>query len=207
MDVTFGLEAIAKTILHATKYPASSVNGLLIRKFASGKGDTENKGIHCEDAIPLTHINMSKFCTPTMEVALAQVEQHCKDSKSEIVGYYQANQDIDNHSPDFIAARIVEKLQEVNPNLIIVLIDNEKLDSNLEEIPFVTYKFSDGKFKVHESRIRLVPDEQGSLSTVSALIQAKAYRQLIDFDNHLDDLRENYWTNPKLTETIQKFAL
>jgi len=53
----------------------------------------------------------------------------------------------------------------------------------------------------------LIPDEQGSLSAVSALIQAKVYRQLVDFDNHLEDLRENYWKNPKVTETIQKFSV
>jgi len=84
MDICFELEAFAKVILHATKYPAFSVNGLLIRKSPTEKGNTESDGVvRCEDAIPLTHIHMSKFCTPTMEVALAQVRT--EDSKVELV--------------------------------------------------------------------------------------------------------------------------
>jgi len=59
--------------------------------------------------------------------------------------------------------------------------------------------------QVKEGRIRLEPDHQGALSTVSALIQAKAYRNLVDFDNHLDDLRQDYWTNSEVTESIQQF--
>jgi hypothetical protein len=58
---------------------------------------------------------------------------------------------------------------------------------------------------VKEARVRLEPDQQGALSTVSALIQAKAYRNLIDFDNHLDDLSLDYWTNPEVSESIQQF--
>ena len=56
-----------------------------------------------------------------------------------------------------------------------------------------------------EARIRLEPDHQGALSTVSALIQAKIYRNLIDFDNHLDDVSLDYWSNKEVTESITQF--
>lgn len=204
MDVTFELDAFAKVILHAAKYPAYPVNGLLIRSKAAGGGDLGV--IHCEDAIPLTHVFLSKYCTPTMEIALAQVEQQCKDSKSEVVGYYQANQNVEDTSPDFIATRIAEKLHDSNPNLIVVMVNNEQLDSNLETIPFVVYRFNEGKLKIQDRPIRLVPDDQECLATVSALIQAKAYRQLIDFDNHMDNIKEDYWANSKIKESIEQFS-
>jgi len=64
----------------------------------------------------------------------------------------------------------------------------------------------DGSLKRKSSKITLLPDENGALSTVSALIQAKAYRNLIDFDNHLDDITLNYLVNPELNKIIEQLS-
>jgi len=203
MEVYFHLPAFSKVILHVTKYPQHPVNGVLLRKRSKDEDNSLNK-INVHDSIPLIH--MCKYVTPMMELALAQIEQYCKGSKYEIVGYYQANQSLNDNNPDFVAQRIAEKLTEVNPNLIVAIVNNSQLNSNLECAPFNLYQLMDGKLKRKESKMTLLPDEDGALSTVSALIQAKAYRNLIDFDNHLDDITLNYWVNPEVNEQIKQLS-
>jgi hypothetical protein len=200
MEVSFDLQAFCKVILHATKYPHHGINGILVKKASSG--DHSEKEITFCDCIPLLH--MSKYVTPTMEIALAQVEQHCKRMNYEIAGYYQANQNLNDNSPDFVSQRIMDKLAEANPNVILVMVDNNQLDSNLDCAPFIMYQIADGKFKLKEAKVKLQPDQIGALSSVSALIQAKVYRNLVDFDNHLDDITLNYWLNPDVSESIQQ---
>jgi len=188
-----------------TKYPQNPVNGLLIRKKKGGSsGDGQVRKLIIQDAIPLLHL--CKYTTPMMEMALAQTEQFCKGAGYEIVGYYQANESLKDNSPDFVAGRIADKLAEVNPNILVVMINNESLNSNLECAPFNIYQWSDGKLKTKDTKIVLQPDEDGALSTVSALIQAKVYRNLVDFDNHMDDISQNYWINPTVNEMIEQLS-
>jgi len=204
-QVTFDLRAFSKVILHVTKYPQNPVNGVLLRekRKASDKEPSSRKFV-IQDAIPLLH--MCKYTTPMMEFALTQIEQYCKGSDLEVVGYYQANESLKDNQPDIVALRISEKLAESNPNLIVVMVNNEQLNSNLECAPFTLYSVTEGKLRTKEAKINLLPDEDGALSTVSALIQAKSYRHLNDFDNHLEDISLNYWVNPTLNEEIQQLS-
>jgi hypothetical protein len=225
MEVNFSLEAFSKIILHVTKYPQHPVNGVLLKRTDQGKksgkggGDSNNVNIESksesspksthvklsfQDAIPCLHMN--KYVTPMMELALAQIDGYCKGENYEVAGYYQANQNLNDNSPDFVAQRIAEKLSEVNPSLLVLMVNNDQLNSNLECAPFSVYQLQDGKLKIQDSKIRLLPDDQGALSTASALIQAKAYRDLHDFDNHLDNLTVNYWVNPEVNERIQQLS-
>jgi len=218
-EVTFSLESFSKVVLHVTKYPHYPVNGLLIRKkkkggggasnndegevgSSDGGGTTVSKKLVVQDAIPLLHL--SKYTTAMMEIALAQSEQYCRRAGCEIVGYYQANESLKDSSPDFVAARISQRLAEINPNIMVVMVNNERLNSNLECAPFTLYQWLDGKLKPKEAKIILQPDEDGALSTVSALIQAKVYKNLVDFDNHMEDISLNYWVNPVVNEMVER---
>jgi len=202
-QVTFDLRAFSKVILHVTKYPQNPVNGVLLREKKKASESGSRKFV-IQDAIPILH--MCKYTTPMMEFALTQIEQYCKGSDLEVVGYYQANESLKDNQPDIVALRVSEKLAESNPNLVVVMINNDQLNSNLECAPFTLFQVSEGKLRPKEAKINLLPDEDGALSTVSALIQAKSYRHLIDFDNHLDDIGLNYWINPKVNEEIEQLS-
>lgn len=65
-DVTMNAKAYSKIILHATKYPHCSVNGVLLAKASGNKSKVEYV-----DAVPLFHISLN--LTPMAEVALTQV--------------------------------------------------------------------------------------------------------------------------------------
>jgi len=231
MEVSFSLEAFSKIILHLTKYPQMAVSGILLRKVEKGSktsakassvpNGTSNEGSEgkeaeaapvaiksskyvFDDVIPCLHMN--KYVTPMMELALAQIDRFCKVEHYEIVGYYQANQSLQDNHPDFVALRIAEKLAEVNPKVLVVMVNNEQLNSNLECAPFTFYQLGDGKLRLQDTKVLLQPDHQGALSTASALIQAKAYRDLYDFDNHLENIGLNYCSNPDVNERIQQLA-
>jgi hypothetical protein len=53
---------------------------------------------------------------------LLQTDQYCKNSGWEIIGYYQANEGLNDNAPDFVASRIAEKLAEVNPNILVLMV-------------------------------------------------------------------------------------
>lgn len=59
-------KALLKVLLHAAKYPAASVNGVLLGCIASDKQTVE-----IVDAIPLLHCFLT--LAPALETALAQV--------------------------------------------------------------------------------------------------------------------------------------
>jgi len=51
-----------------------------------------------------------------------QTDQYCKSAGMEIVGYYQANESLKDNNPDFVASRIADKLAEVNPNILVLMV-------------------------------------------------------------------------------------
>jgi hypothetical protein len=55
-------------------------------------------------------------------LGLLQTDQYCKNSGWEIIGYYQANEGLNDNAPDFVASRIAEKLAEVNPNILVLMV-------------------------------------------------------------------------------------
>lgn len=62
---------LLKALLHAAKYPAYSVNGVLLGYSGTAAGDHD--GVHIVDAVPLFHTPLS--LAPTLEVALAMVRR------------------------------------------------------------------------------------------------------------------------------------
>ena len=48
---------------------------------------------------------------------------------------------------------------------------------------------ADGKWRTPETEVRV---EESSLETASALLQKGAAEELVDFDNHLDDLKQDF---------------
>ena len=63
---TFDQTAILKILLHAAKYPAAAVNGVLLGRTSSG-----NRTVEVVDAIPLLHSFLT--LAPALETALVQV--------------------------------------------------------------------------------------------------------------------------------------
>ncbi len=48
---------------------------------------------------------------------------------------------------------------------------------------------------------KLMEDDHDTLMVVKRLVEQRFHEQLVDFDNHLDDVQLD-WTNPEITKAI-----
>jgi len=204
-EVEFEPRAYSKMILHTAKHPHCAVSGLLL---ASG-GRKSTGQIVLTDCIPLFH--QSEGLTPMVEVALAQVEARCaRGGQYHIAGLYHANRSIkDSSQVDIFCQRIADKIAEncIGGRAVLVTIDNRRLSLILESHSLIVQQWSSsgagtvsekgnhneclpGKWRHCASKNVGVSEE--TLALTSNLIGRREYKDLVDFDNHLDDLTQDY---------------
>ncbi|KXJ24279.1 ER membrane protein complex subunit 8 [Exaiptasia diaphana] len=186
MKYHISAKAYTKMLLHAAKYPHKAVNGVLL-----GEESIQDSEVYAQDAIPLFHQCLG--LAPMLEVALNQVDSYCKASGLQIVGYFQANEHIDNNSPDGIAYKIGEKITDHCANGCLLMIDNTKLSVSCDDVAIKCYIVQDNKWKLIDKDLSVAGGDD-TLNLTSDLIEGKAYQSLVDFDNHLDDMSLD-WLN------------
>ncbi|XP_017889433.1 ER membrane protein complex subunit 8/9 homolog [Ceratina calcarata] len=199
-EISFSSRAYCKIILHTAKYPHCAVNGLLLAK-QKNRIDGKFTEICIEDAIPLFHICL--HVSPLAEIALALVNFHAKSEGLVIAGYYLANENINDVSIDKPAHRIADWVAENYGNTLLVVVDNKELRPSMNLNPLKISQYVDGKWKPKATTD--VSYEKGVTHTdvLYSLLKAEEYRNLYDFDNHLDDVTLN-WQNCKLNKTIEQ---
>jgi len=189
--------AYAKIVLHASKYPHAAVNGVLLAKLPSKGQKMGNQRLIFIDAIPLFH--QSEGLCPMVEVALTQIEARAASVGMAIAGYYHASRHFKDTSIDVFSQRIADRVADLNPlgKAALLTLDNRRLSLNLQSHALIAQMFvpatSDnqaGKWKTIASKN--VKVDQVSLAVTSALLQARGYKDLVDFDNHLDDVTQDY---------------
>jgi len=203
-EVIFEPRAYAKMILHAAKYPHCAVNGLLL---AQAHKDSR-KCLVLTDCIPLFH--QSEGLTPMLEVALGQVEARCDRAGLAIAGYYHANRSLKDNSVDIFSQKIADKVAENvltsrrGPgSAVLVTIDNKRLSLVLETPALLVQMVSDAgggteggaaaaAAKWRNLAAKGVGVDDDTLGLTSNMVQRKIYKDLMDFDNHLDDVTQDY---------------
>merc|ERR1712179_798046 len=112
-----------------------------------------------------------------------------------ISGVYHANEHFKDVSVDVFNQRLADKIGEQRSNAILVTLDNKRLSSILTDHALIVQQFDAdaGRWKsLNPMSDVLLEHGVESLNAVSALIQRKYFRDLLDFDNHLDDLTKDY---------------
>lgn len=158
------------------------------------------------------------------EAALLQLDHHFGASGSKIVGYYQANDAADNNGMDIIAETIALRIRKEFPEGFALVVDNTKLGSLGSELAVKAY-FPDAKADnafayvggvaggdtegtgTHQSPITLTPSTTHVLKATADLVATQTYRDLIDFDDHLDDVKQDYLNEElgvKISAAIRK---
>ncbi|XP_060535852.1 ER membrane protein complex subunit 8/9 homolog [Cylas formicarius] len=194
-EVKFNARAFSKIILHAVKYPHCAVNGVLLAKGHA----VSNKEIEFVDAVPLFHMSIN--LTPMAEIALMQIDEFASTRGLVIAGYYAANENYKDNSFDKAYHRIADKIAANFTPSFLVVINNMKLSNEPDASVLRVAQMADGNLKVcDEQNIRLSPVEQ-TQQIISNLLQQNAYNDLVDFDNHLDDISLD-WMNVKLNKEI-----
>nr|XP_003703757.1 PREDICTED: ER membrane protein complex subunit 8/9 homolog [Megachile rotundata] len=204
-EISFSSRAYCKIILHTAKYPHCAVNGLLLGKQIN-KSDGKSVELRIEDAIPLFHICL--HVSPMAEIALTMIDQYAITKGLIIAGYYFANENIYDISVDKPAHRIADKIAENTGNTLLVAVENKEITLSMNSNPLRVLQYIDGKWKLKD--ITDISYDKGVMHTdaLYSLLKAEHYKNLIDFDNHLDDISLN-WQNPKIDkiidETMEKY--
>ncbi|XP_068148073.1 ER membrane protein complex subunit 8/9 homolog [Drosophila tropicalis] len=186
--------AYTKLIFHAAKYPHQAVNGLLL-------ADKNSKGslVEIVDAIPLFH--QCLHVTPMAEIALMQIDAYAEREGLVIGGYYAAPENFyDNQLDKAPAAKIADKIQENYKNACFTLIDNKLVTLEHNRPAIQVYGCSNDLGRWSKAKFTLTHSSQ-TLEGVSLLLKRGAMRDVIDFDNHLDN-PENDWTNDFLNKSL-----
>ena len=155
--------AYSLILLHAAKYPAAAVNGLLIGRRAA------NNVVEVIDAFPLFHTHT---LTPMLEAACMLVEEHCRLKAEEdgdgggggggdggddglppppspdvlcIVGFYHANARLEDKALPLVVQQIGAQIQSNFAEGCVFLLDNEALgDEKRSGLMLFTQKATKG---------------------------------------------------------------
>ncbi|EOD15362.1 hypothetical protein EMIHUDRAFT_451733 [Emiliania huxleyi CCMP1516] len=178
-------EAYCLMFLHACKYPARAVNGLLL-------GTAAGDSVKVQKALPLFHSSFA--LSPMLETALMLADEHCKSSgKLQVVGYYQANELCDDLELGPFGKKIAQKIRSVCPLAACLLIDGARMQPTARE-PGLLPLDADGK----RSAAALSLPDAAAVQRLDAYLQHGGQHLLVDFDAHLDDATKDWLGNSAL---------
>ncbi|KAF9196818.1 hypothetical protein BGZ50_007063 [Haplosporangium sp. Z 11] len=186
----FAHKSYLKPLLHAAKYPTTSVHGVFL---------ADNSSDNVVDAVPFFHFWSS--LTPMLEIAMTQVELHCKANGLRIIGYYEANEKLEDEALSLIGQKIASQIHQVNPEAFAVVIKNRNISS--EEVAFLPYHFKEGQWRVSkgaftESNTLFTLENESSPALAAKAVREGLFSQVADFDNHLENVKEDWLTNKEI---------
>ncbi|XP_054164849.1 ER membrane protein complex subunit 8-like [Oppia nitens] len=205
MDVIVWTRCYVKMCMHSLKYPHSTVCGLLVCQ--KSKKSSNQTVMEILDCIPLIHSGHG--LTHVLETALIQISNYYKSSDVQIGGLYQANKYFFDSTPTVFAQRIGEKLLENNSEAMVVMVNNLGLaqaldDHNEIESALTVYHFNDQKWKSRSGGYHFDNPKQAFDAVQEFIFKDQKHLNLIDFDNHLDDIRLD-WNNKHINDMIDKW--
>ncbi|KAG5863619.1 hypothetical protein JTB14_026801 [Gonioctena quinquepunctata] len=192
-NVKFTEKAYCKMVLHAAKYPHCSVNGVLLSKTSPLNN---NKEIEFVDVIPLFHVCLN--LTPMAEIALMQIDEYASRRGLTIAGYYVAPENIRDDSFDKLYNRISDKIAANCNSSYVVIVNTTSTSIQKGRRALKVAHYTDGSYKQCED---LSISDDAINICISGLNEC-LYNKLVDFDNHLDDITQD-WTNCTLNKEIQ----
>ncbi|WVR09509.1 hypothetical protein IAU60_006577 [Kwoniella sp. DSM 27419] len=210
-------EAYTLPILHAARYPSSTVIGVLLSSdtpasssASSATTDTPNQ-VTIDDAIPLVHANTS--LSPMAEAGLSLIDEYAKAQSKRIVGVYVAR---DGPEPGLGRAgeRILGVLRDKWEGVFGLAIDNDKLGSGqpayIPYLPTSTSSTSPEFKPVHTIDPDTLPEPFTIPSPdlpqrlLKAIRDQRIHRELRDFDDHLDNPTSNWLENITVKATVKQ---
>ncbi|KAL5020980.1 hypothetical protein ScPMuIL_000135 [Solemya velum] len=135
-----------------------------------------------------------------LEVALLQIDAYCRSSGLVVAGYYQANEHYNNKEMDNVAKTIGRKIVEHFPEACIFMIDNALISNKPVSEAYRIYSMKDNQWRMLEKRHTV---DEDTLATTASLLKLDVCRKLIDFDNHLDNLKYD-WRNLEINEMLSR---
>ncbi|KAG8437451.1 hypothetical protein GDO86_008235 [Hymenochirus boettgeri] len=190
-------QAFCKMMLHSAKHPHCTVNGILVAE--KQKRKDFHQQVLFVDCIPLFHGTIA--LSPVLEVALTLIDSWCKENGYIIAGYYQANERLKDISPNPVAERIASRIADGFNDAALIMVDNTNFSLECVRPSFHVYEHHDNRWKSRDPHEDFFEDWTEAQKITATLLDSRSYESLVDFDSHLDDLR-NDWANPDINKSI-----
>nr|XP_021530557.1 ER membrane protein complex subunit 9 isoform X2 [Aotus nancymaae] len=227
-EVEISARAYVKMCLHAARYPHAAVNGLLL-----AHPPRSGECLCLTDCVPLFHSHLA--LSVMLEVALNQVDVWGAQAGLVVAGYYHANAAVDDQSPGPLALKIAGRIAEFFPDAVLIMVrlglpgrevkrkwgrgtletltcpsfstqlDNQKLVLQPRVPPVIVLENQGLHWVPKDKNLVMWRDWEESRQMVGALLEDRAHRHLVDFDCHLEDIRQD-WTNQQLNTQITQWV-
>jgi hypothetical protein len=132
------------------------------------------------------------------------VEEYCKVRGLKVVGFYHANERLEDKSLSKLATTIGEQLVSAFPQAVIMLVQNDKLSPECREMACDAYCFASSDWKKQASTTAQLSESFNweQLMTLARLnadgtgvpVIDMGGECVVDFDDHFDDVRMD-WRN------------
>ncbi|CAI5741041.1 unnamed protein product [Peronospora destructor] len=184
-----------KLMLHAAKWPASSVCGVLL-------GQKEGQGVLISDAVPLFHHEAPS--APLLEVACAMVDASCQKSpRWQIVGFYYAG---NGYSPSdsstgisHFVGKVADKMEQNCARACVLVVDNDALETETKNGLHFLQKDVKRGWTQMEKRLKVADD---STKVLTRALQQNVQKDVVDFEEHLENPRKD-WRNPHIVDLLK----
>ncbi|XP_015685828.1 ER membrane protein complex subunit 9-like, partial [Protobothrops mucrosquamatus] len=133
------------------------------------------------------------------------VDSWSSESDLFLAGYYQANSGMDDKSPTTLAQKIAARIAELCDEAVLIMLDNRKFTINPRLPPLTVLEQRDHQWVPKDKNLVMWTDWEASRHICKSLLEAKVYSRLVDFDSHLDDIRQD-WTNQQLNTEIAQLV-
>ncbi|KMQ92266.1 hypothetical protein RF55_7774 [Lasius niger] len=132
-----------------------------------------------------------------------QVDQLAASKGLILAGYYLANENINDLSTDRPAHRIADKIADNFNSALLIVVDNREVTLGMGSSPLRISQSIDGKWKPKDKANIIYEGGIAHTDAMYSLLKAEEYRNLVDFDNHLDNIALD-WQNQKLNKIIDE---
>eukprot|EP00996_Jenningsia_fusiforme_P003939 NODE_4739_length_767_cov_76.030641_g4393_i0.p1 GENE.NODE_4739_length_767_cov_76.030641_g4393_i0~~NODE_4739_length_767_cov_76.030641_g4393_i0.p1 ORF type:complete len:188 (+),score=21.60 NODE_4739_length_767_cov_76.030641_g4393_i0:55-618(+) len=178
------IDAYRKAFQHVFKYPTDTTNGLIV-------ADKEGIVIDC---FPMFHLQATLM--PLTQVALRFAMAICSEKGKNVVGVYCANQRLEDTEVSPHTQRLLELVSSLcGRNLLLWQFSNGSITSKPTKVAVECRAYCTGSLS-ESSELEFVDSKdftpvstQALLATLQEDVKKFSFKNLIDFQDHLEDPR------------------
>jgi hypothetical protein len=132
------------------------------------------------------------------------IEEHYSAKGLGIVGYFHANERVDDTELGIVAKNIGDHIFRYFPQAAVLLLDNAKLEAlpkekSMSPVMQLCTRDAAGKWKPvgTDGNVKFLIKEPSANIVLLDYITSRKWQDVVDFDDHLDDITKD-WVNPEL---------
>ena len=197
-------KAYLKIMLHAAKHPTLPICGYLIGRNNNSGGESEesanvsaeknNTDVKIVDAIPIFHTLPT---APMLEASALLVEELYKKEKYVIIGYYHANEHVNNKTLGIMGTMIAQSVDNNCPGSCALVVNGKELDNPKKSglVLLTKSNHTDSDFEERSTSTLQIEGSQGTFNSLTGHLQKETQLKLYDFDDHLQNVALDFRNN------------